>query len=503
MANRRGKRRDSSAGVCRLFPPSSIEKSGAVYYNGFHMMKTVLCARPAGKDVLGGSPVKPSNLRMQTQIFIWYSAIVLIVVSVVGIGGFSYLARTLSDQERGNARQLAAMTNSQLDMVYNEMQKICLTVIFNQGVTACLDKIYAEIDAPGGRPDSLQQTVELRTLIGNLVSINGPFPSLHNINIVYPEENFLVGIQNEATGDISSLVPETLIDALEKADGRAVILPPHDDYWLENKKLPVISVLREKKDIYGNSYGWVEVQQKYEVFEEVCSASLKNQKAALMIYDRWMNLIYPPPQEEDERSRLVRQELLSYPGKELPSELQLNDQYYSLSRSGVTGFTAVAGMPYEELMQPVRKMQAIWGFMLLLLLALSVVFTHWLSHRIGSPIQELCKTVNRLEFTAGKPPEGAFLRTQSLTNYETRRLNEAFINMLRRLQTAADDLAKTRANERESFIYALQAQINPHFWIRRCGRSLEFRTWWKPSAFRRPISSGFSGRNMAVRPSNI
>lgn len=407
--------------------------------------------------------IKFSNLRIQTQIFIWYSAIVLVVVFAVGIGGFSYLAHTLSEQEKGNAQQLSSVTSSQLDMVYEEMQKICLTVIFNQEVTSCLDSIYNRLDTFENDQNSLQQTVELRTLIGNLVSINGPFPSIYNINIIYPEENFLVGIQNEAIGNISSLVPDSLIESVESANGRAVILPPHNDYWLENKKIQVISVLREKKDIYGKSYGWVEVQQSYDVFEKICNSSIKNKKVELLILDQNMEQIYPLAKEESKTFQSVRQKISQYREETIPQQLLIGDQYYSLEHSEITGFTVVAGMPYHELMKPVRQMQFFWGLMLLLLLTLSVVFTYWLSHMIGSPVQELCKTVNNLEFTVGKRFDKTFQRTKSLTNYETNHLNEAFENMLLRLQASADDLAETRANELESFIYALQAQINPHF----------------------------------------
>lgn len=401
-----------------------------------------------------------SRTKLQTQIFLWYSVIVLAVVAVVGFVSIRYITGLLAEKEEQSTSTLASGVSGQLDMLYSEMAKVSSVVVYNREVTLLLSDLY-ENQRSSSEQGQLQYTRDLRALTHALVSINGPTPTVQNINIVYPKKNFFTGIlaQNPPSGSITGSLPIEVSAAIEKADGNAVLLAPHGDYWMSNQAAPIISVLRENRDIYGHFYGLVEVQQSYERFADICH-SQEDRTRNIQVFDRSMRRVYPYSSDSGQEESPLVAALVQTPSDSLGEIILLEDDFYGLSYSNITGFLVAVRTPYSELMRPVNQVRD--NFLLLagLLIAVTFAFTFLLSRTIANPIRQLCAAVDSVSLSSHRDNQ---LETSLFTNRETVQLNYAFDNMRRRLQASADELARTRISERESYFYALQAQINPHF----------------------------------------
>lgn len=426
------------------------------------MIRAMSQANQTGKEV---TFMPYAKTRLQTQMFLWYSIIVLVVVAIVSFVSVHYIASFLVEKEEQNTSNLSRIINGRLDTLYTEMAKVSSVVVYNRQINYLLDDIYEaladqELDEDG----QLQYTRNLRSLIQTLVSINGPSPAMHSINIAYPEKDFFTGIfaQTNSTDHATTMLPRAVFEQLRQANGYYVILPPHNDFWILDKPISVISVIRENKDINGKSYGLVEVQQNAELFAEICTIQTGDTSTEIVVFDREMNQIYPFVGDKQQDYADLRRYMLEAPDQRGNDSLMMGDSFYGLSASKVTGFYVAVKTPYHVMMRTAHEMQKGFWLLAALLIIVTFFFIFLLSRTLATPIQQLCAAVDKVDLEAGRiiPID---ISDSVMGSREVIQLNQTFENMLMRLQTSAAELAATRVNELESYFYTLHAQINPHF----------------------------------------
>ena len=241
-----------------------------------------------------------------------------------------------------------------------------------------------------------------------------------------------------------SLSPEVM-RVKEQLNSRkfSVLIPPRDDPFYYESRLTgqsrIISVFRKIIDYSNAAYktvGYVEVQQKTALFEALFQDLQKNTDYA--VTDKEGRLLFGSSREQE--SQTLKRAI------EISVEI---DEY---------GLTLILKQNNSYLI----RMSAILGTVLLLtliLMIMGILTTEiFVIKRLTRPLDELQQMVDNVNI---KTLDFHF-KTESEYD-QIQHLNLAFSEMMRNLKNSVSGLVEARTDELRSHLFALQAQINPHF----------------------------------------
>ncbi|MDC7235556.1 MAG: histidine kinase [Spirochaetales bacterium] len=222
-----------------------------------------------------------------------------------------------------------------------------------------------------------------------------------------------------------------------------VMVPPRDDpFYYESrmtKQSRIISVFREIIDISNSAFqsaGYVEVQQETAFFESMF-ADLEGS-----IYYSVMNdsgQIHLGNFDENSGVLSPRAVVSRVPIPEFGLVLELRSSNDYLTR--------------------MSSILAIVLFLTLLLMVFGILSTeNFVVRRLTTPLDELQQMVDNINV------HSLDFNFKTDSEYDqVQHLNLAFTEMLGNLRQSVDELVEARTDELRSHLFALQAQINPHF----------------------------------------
>jgi two-component system sensor histidine kinase YesM len=150
-------------------------------------------------------------------------------------------------------------------------------------------------------------------------------------------------------------------------------------------------------------------------------------------------------------------------GEDLPetnSQLLMIEgvRYMCLSaRSDILGWHLAAVIPYSIMMQAARRNRLFIFILLALCIIIAIVLSSVIISRISKPITLLLKSMKEVE-------GGNF---HSLVHYsggdEMQQVVDGYNSMTAKMEALLNQIKKDEEDKRNAELYALQAQINPHF----------------------------------------
>lgn len=223
---------------------------------------------------------------------------------------------------------------------------------------------------------------------------------------------------------------------------------PSSDYF---------SIIREIKDYYTGTRknGYVEIQQSVKRVDEIFEHLGESCYAA--IYDQDGSIIYTTPGlKTHEEMLLVIQSILpeDYPiGASVDKGI-----YYSHFQMEEAPLDV---MFFKEVRTVNATLNNFMLFLVLLFVAVSlvaVVSERMLITHLSMPLAELSRSVQNVNI------DNLHLDLEDASDSdELQALNKVFNQVLHHLETAISQKVLSQTNELKSHVFALQAQMNPHF----------------------------------------
>ncbi len=250
---------------------------------------------------------------------------------------------------------------------------------------------------------------------------------------------------------------ERLMKLTEGDEKRRHVMGPHDDMWANNPDARIITLLRALSSTYtSKSYGLLAVQQSVDVLDNL---EFFRQDEALQyaLLNAQGDRIYPQDMPPGGYEPLYRQAAAQHPAGEVATfrhSIGGTQMIVMVTNVEPSSMLLVRAMPESQLYNPYLKSYWMMAVASLLLLVMLLWVVYVMADRISRPLRALAGSIgsvnlNHMELNAQR------MQTRS-TSQELVALNDAFRDMLKRLQQSID-------LEMRAYMFALQSQMNPHF----------------------------------------
>ena len=383
----------------------------------------------------------------------------VILLAVVGVFYF-WVVRDSKDRAREDFASMAQRTAGQFDNLVYNMDKMALQVAANPNIVSWFGAIPADTE---GRyfienPLTANRIVQLLNSYnfkrdGNtricLYNDNGDFvysatvmTTLGGIRDFLEGPEF-AGIQSYFQGDAAfSMLREPGHDVLNASS------LPSPDYF---------SIVRQIKDYYYNTQknGYVEVQQSVERMDEIFGSLGTGSYAA--VYNADGQIVYQSPALAGQEKLLQTMERLE------PSRLplgvsQVSGDYVARYRTQDAPLDILFYMETGAVLAPLNSFLVLLVAVLCIVCAVAVFSERALVTQLSRPLTELIRSVQDISI------DNLHLELQDTAGSdELEALNSAFNKVLRHLEQAIQQRVLSQTNELKAHLFALQAQMNPHF----------------------------------------
>lgn len=404
------------------------------------------------------------NASVQSKIFVSYSVLIAAIIGTLTVFLSLYIGGFVKEKAISNMEQRVQKSASQLEYLYKEMDVLSTQVVFSQTLqTILLNALNSGTKDKNYFHQNIEDAQQARQV---LVSINSPKVIARKISVFNGESNFIsAGVVSEDQRAIAqSMRNDKLIDQILSLKGRALLLSPHPDNWLDNAPDPLVVSLA-RSILYtaaSESFplGIVEIQQPYSKFSDIFRS--ETQSGRFLVMYKTGELIYPADGSvKIGDAEYYYRQTAEFKNRNslhaLNPDTQTDELVYYLT-SGSSGLTVMLIQSEAELLEPVyfiRKMIVLSG---IALVGLTLLAIHFITVSIVNPLRKLRNSVNQV--TIDNLSMDAH---QNIGNNELVQLKEAFDRMLLRLKESIHQTVQSRNSEVHAHFLALQAQMNPHF----------------------------------------
>lgn len=398
--------------------------------------------------------------KFTTKLFL-YNLLLFFSIMLVVIAAFYFWV--VRDTERRTQEDFGTLTEkaaSQFDNVVYNMDKMALQIAANPNIVSW----FAKIPKEWGENYFVENPLVSAEIVKLLNSFNFKKDGNSRICLYNDYGDFVYS----ATTMTTTVGVEQFFDSEEfKSVQRhflgnntfSMLRKPGQDI-LNTSGLPspeYFSIIREIKDYYSGTQknGYVEIQQSVEridhIFNDLGSACYA------AIYDRNGEMIYKSPllKQTPQIIQILEQEdPMDFP---IGTSVKSNNYiaHYSIDEAPLE---VLFFKPAESVTAPLNGFSMFLVGVFVTVSAIAFFSERLLIVRMSQPLEELSRSVQNVNI------DNLRLDLQDTSGSdELQALNQAFNKMLGHLQTAIQQKVLSQTNELKSHLFALQAQMNPHF----------------------------------------
>lgn len=385
----------------------------------------------------------------------------LIVIAIAGLYLLLFFGRDYKNSKERYLKdweRLVSQIASQTDDYFTSMNNITVQLVYSNIIYESLVAANADASSSNFFDDNSQIKKNCSLLMSAYSSITN---QASRVSIFGMQGDYCsVGSsrRNLRTSDILQL---DLLKASEKKGGALCILGPFPDPLSEdrNDDRYIYSASRIMKYGYG-SYGYVEVQQPYEILNKICIVSPDME---IFVYDDSGNMLYPvntrtPDSSEQELCRLRLQKVKQQLAAADSCLLKTGDEILGGAKLK-NNLILVAAEKQSLLFSDLYQVRNNTVFFTLIVCLLCILIVYSVSGYTSKSVEKLTRAVKNIDFQDYTLP----ISPDECTTDETRQLAEVTGHMLQKLKQFATLTSEAQARELQATIAALQSQINPHF----------------------------------------
>ncbi len=391
------------------------------------------------------------KIKFQTKLFIYYSLLITLIISLSLVFLYIYIANTSRDRAVENLKQLTLKTSEQIDGILENMDRVTIQIMQNPTIIQAFAKInhtdteyqnYFETDFESSK--SLKDT---------LLSINGPNVSVARISLFsFSGDFFNYGILPDSAAVSKDYLSKINISnyhtTLLSNSKHRIIMPPHSDFWSDSNEQMLVSILRLVKDPFTDVvYGFVETQQPASKFENVWS-NLSDIEAFL--FSETGEPVFPYNIEAS-KTGFYKEILEQSHANEKVIVYNKDNSLLSYCKLPYSGWNLV----FKQSENSIYAASRVTGITMILvgisliLISLAAIFT--ISNQLVKPLRQLNQSIRAVSLN-----NLSVDISNSSNSNEIYQLNDSFNKMFSRLKTSITQEVKAHQ-------LALQSQVNPHF----------------------------------------
>ncbi|KOY16541.1 cache domain-containing sensor histidine kinase [Paenibacillus xylanivorans] len=375
---------------------------------------------------------RATQFSLQTKVFLTFLALLLFVLGCFIVYVNLVVIRPLTQKTEEDTLVTATKVREQVDLYVEQQNQMSQRILSNKDIFATMDK-------SSSAPSNYERLKQIRKLKDIMFQAIGPSMNIKDMSI-YDKQGVLL------TSYLGSGHPPTILSALtEKSrSGRE---------WTGNgfillRDADTISFVRTVNDQNGKLYGYLSIQMDQAYIQNLTEGITAGDVFILNKQGEQMT------GSEVRKNALVWKEPLSDEGLVVDEQ----NNYVTHSTSHQTGWITFIITPKDSVLGSIRSVQSMSILLITALMLISFVYIFFSTRSLLLPIRKLRSQIWRINYSNMK------LKVDDRPkNNDLLLLNEAFQDLMERLQQSIDREKKALHEEVTARNSALQAQIAPHF----------------------------------------
>lgn len=374
---------------------------------------------------------KASQFSLQTKVFLTFLALLLFVLGCFIVYVNLVVIRPLTQKTEEDTRITATKVREQIDLYVEQQNQMSQRILSNKDIFVTMDKSSLA-------PSKYERLKQIRKLKDIMFQAIGPSMNIKDMSI-YDKQGVLL------TAYIGSgHAPTILSTMMEKSrSGREW----NGNGFILLRQADVISFVRTINDQNGKLYGYLSIQMDQAYIQKLTEGITGD----VFILNK---------QGEQMTGSEVRKYDLEWMEPFSDEGLTVDEQnnYVTHATSHQTGWITFIVTPKNSVLGSIHSVQSMSILLITALMLISFVYIFFSTRNLLLPIRKLRSQIWRINYSNMK------LKVEDRPkNNDLLLLNEAFQDLMERLQESIDREKKALHEEVTARNSALQAQIAPHF----------------------------------------
>ncbi|WP_405152765.1 sensor histidine kinase [Paenibacillus sp. FSL K6-0108] len=375
---------------------------------------------------------RAAQFSLQTKVFLTFLALLLFVLGCFIVYVNLVVIRPLTQKTEEDTLITATKVREQVDLYVEQQNQMSQRILSNKDIFATMDKSSLA-------PSNYERLKQIRKLKDIMFQAIGPSMNIKDMSI-YDKQGVLL------TSYIGSgHAPPILSTMMEKSrSGRE---------WSGNgfillRQADIISFVRTINDQNGKLYGYLSIQMDQAYIQKLTEGITAGDVFIVNKQGEQMT------GSEANKNALVLKDPLFEEGLAVDEQ----NNYVTHSTSHQTGWITFIVTPKNSVLGSIHSVQSMSILLITALMLISFVYIFFSTRNLLLPIRKLRSQIWRINYSNMK------LKVEDRPkNNDLLLLNEAFQDLMERLQESIDREKKALHEEVTARNSALQAQIAPHF----------------------------------------
>ncbi len=387
----------------------------------------------------------------QYKLYISFSIIILIVLSISGTFFYQYNASILHENQEQNSMEALVVINTRIDDCLIDMDDIIKNIHASKEFT---DLVFDISNQPMNyftyNPSIKAQLNDI--LLSSLIS------EKLSTNICYISRYYdYMGVYMKISSYSKAVLPKNEIgeinyvrEGMETKQYR-MFLTPQDNPWLVGQQ-EVFSVVRPIRDNY-KTHGILIINKDTEELEELCTIKDIWEEYNIAILDETGKLVYETADFGVDDSFYYKGKIKDGQGSWYSS----GNTLYSYHKSDLTGWTVVMQRDLSNYNQKLMTLRNTIVIGYLAGFSVILIFLYVITKSLTKPLKQLRNNLSNLQVD-----KEIHIDVQSNSN-EVTVLAIAIEEILNKIKQQNDMLIQERKRALKAHVDMLEAQMNPHF----------------------------------------
>ncbi|MEF2966804.1 histidine kinase [Paenibacillus sp. M1] len=370
---------------------------------------------------------------LQTKVFLTFVVLLLFVLVCFIVFVNIIAIKPLKDRTINETMMTADKVGDQIDIYIDGQNQLSQRILSSKDIFTLLDK-----DVSTNSYARLNQVRELKDIMFQAI---GPSMNIEDMVIYDKQGDLIVSYLGDGNSSRATSLHDLLAHSVigKKWSGSGFILIRQAD---------TISFIRAINNQNGKVFGYLNIQMKQAYIQNLTEGIAAGR---VYILDEQGGAISSSLPESDQA---VLNESLSGNGVYVDKF----QNYVAYSKSGSTGWTTYVVTPKQSVLGSVKSVQYISILLITVLMLFSFVYIFVSTRNLLLPIRKLRSQIWRINYS------NMNLKVDNRPqNNELILLNEAFQDLMERLQESIGREKIALHEEVKARNSALQAQIAPHF----------------------------------------
>jgi two-component system sensor histidine kinase YesM len=372
---------------------------------------------------------------LQTKFLLTFILLLIFVLGCFLVYVNWFVIHPLKEKTESEKQAMAVKISSQLDIYINSQSQLTQRILSNKDIFISMSDQYR----PSATIEGLTRSRKLKEIMFQAI---GPSLNIRDM-VIYDTRGKAIASYT----DYESFAPS--LEPLLK-DTRYTEPWSRSSYVLTKELSGDVSFIRAIMDVNGELFGYMSIELNPAYLQMPTEVSTDEE---VIIMDQYGLIIATSRQDEADSSSIQLTKPVEGSGMYIDS-----DNYIAYYHSDYTGWTTYVVTPSRSVLGPVNSVQQISVLLISALLLFSFVYIYLSAKNLLLPIRRLRSQILRINYS------NLNVRMDSRPhNNELIQLNEAFQELMERLQLSIEREKLALHEEVKARNSALQAQIAPHF----------------------------------------